>query len=215
MKMNRRNVLVGLGTIVAGGGAALGTGAFSSVEADRTVSVAVAGDASSALAFDTSDSNGNQYSDASSITNGTLELAFDSLGNSSGINLGAKTTFSPLFRTINNGSNNVNLSIYSSEGTIQTSPTILDSYNAVIENTINDGNGNSLTIEYAFTDENDNSIVGDGTNGSSVSLDATGGSDPNEEVSLVIGVADPGSSFDPSTTISGYLSEVTIVASSV
>ncbi len=94
MNMNRRNVLVGLGTIVAGGGAALGTGAFSSVEADRTVSVAVAGDQSSALAFETSDSNGNQYTDASSITNGTLELTFDDLGSSSGINLGAKTTFS-------------------------------------------------------------------------------------------------------------------------
>jgi hypothetical protein len=39
MKLNRRNTLIGLGTIVAGGGAALGTGAFSSVEADRTVDV--------------------------------------------------------------------------------------------------------------------------------------------------------------------------------
>ncbi|PGF16286.1 hypothetical protein CP556_09265 [Natrinema sp. CBA1119] len=46
MRMNRRNVLVGLGTIVAGGGAALGTGAFSSVEADRTVTVSTSGDSS-------------------------------------------------------------------------------------------------------------------------------------------------------------------------
>jgi hypothetical protein len=44
--MNRRNVLVGLGTIVAGGGAALGTGAFSSVEAERSVSVSTSGDSS-------------------------------------------------------------------------------------------------------------------------------------------------------------------------
>ena len=39
MRMNRRNVLIGMGTIVAGGGAALGTGAFSTVEAERTVEV--------------------------------------------------------------------------------------------------------------------------------------------------------------------------------
>ena len=39
MKMNRRNVLIGMGAIVAGGGAALGTGAFSSVEAERSVDV--------------------------------------------------------------------------------------------------------------------------------------------------------------------------------
>ncbi|MFP8889648.1 hypothetical protein ACLI4U_07735 [Natrialbaceae archaeon A-CW2] len=39
MRANRRNVLIGLGTIVAGGGAALGTGAFSTVEAQRTVNV--------------------------------------------------------------------------------------------------------------------------------------------------------------------------------
>lgn len=46
MRMNRRNVLAGLGGIVAGGGALLGTGAFSSVSADRTVSIKTAGDGS-------------------------------------------------------------------------------------------------------------------------------------------------------------------------
>lgn len=52
MKMNRRNVLVGLGTVVAGGGAALGTGAFSSVEAERTVDVKIAdGDSNALLAL--------------------------------------------------------------------------------------------------------------------------------------------------------------------
>lgn len=41
MKMNRRNVLIGIGAIVGGGGAALGTGAFSSAEADRGLEVEV------------------------------------------------------------------------------------------------------------------------------------------------------------------------------
>ena len=49
MTMNRRNVLIGLGTVAAGGGAALGTGAFSQVEAERTVNIDVNGDASAAV----------------------------------------------------------------------------------------------------------------------------------------------------------------------
>ena len=49
MAMNRRNVLIGLGTVAAGGGAVLGTGAFSQVEAERTVNVGVSGDASAAV----------------------------------------------------------------------------------------------------------------------------------------------------------------------
>ncbi|MFU8868486.1 hypothetical protein [Natronococcus sp.] len=49
MKLNRRNTLIGLGTIVAGGGAALGTGAFSTVEAGRSVDVSTAGDDSALL----------------------------------------------------------------------------------------------------------------------------------------------------------------------
>ncbi|WP_440770950.1 hypothetical protein [Natronorubrum sp. DTA28] len=41
MNMNRRNVIVGLGTVVVGGGAALGSGAFSSTSAERTLEVNV------------------------------------------------------------------------------------------------------------------------------------------------------------------------------
>ncbi|PCR92729.1 hypothetical protein CP557_13165 [Natrinema ejinorense] len=205
-------MLVGLGAIVASGGAALGTGAFSSVEADRTVSVAVAGDRSGALGLDDEDVDGNAYTDASSITSGTLELTFDSLGDSSGLNLNATTEFSPLFRAINNGSNSVSLSIYSSDATISSSPSILTDYNHVIQNTISDGNSNQVTVEYAFLDESGSSIVGNESSGASVSLDATSGSNPIEEVSLVIGIGDS-ASFDPSTTITGYLSNVTILAS--
>lgn len=44
MRLNRRNVIFGLGTVVAGGGVAFGTGAFSQVEADRTITVDVTDD---------------------------------------------------------------------------------------------------------------------------------------------------------------------------
>lgn len=44
MKMNRRNVLAGLGALGIGGGALLGSGAFTSVEAERDVEVNVVAD---------------------------------------------------------------------------------------------------------------------------------------------------------------------------
>jgi len=45
MRLNRRNTIIGLGTIVVGGGAALGSGAFSTVTAERSVEVNVINDA--------------------------------------------------------------------------------------------------------------------------------------------------------------------------
>lgn len=48
---NRRTVLIGLGGLVAGGGALIATGAFTTVEAQRTVTVETAGDADAFLAF--------------------------------------------------------------------------------------------------------------------------------------------------------------------
>ena len=52
MTMNRRNVLVGLGAITAGGGAVLGSGAFSQVEAERTVDLNTSGDSGALLQFE-------------------------------------------------------------------------------------------------------------------------------------------------------------------
>lgn len=91
MKLNRRNVLVGLGTIVAGGGAALGTGAFSTVEAERNVSIETAGDSGALLGLE--------------ITNDTLRgedddtIEFDL---ESDLNIDATTTFDEALRISNN-----------------------------------------------------------------------------------------------------------------
>jgi len=58
MAMNRRNVLVLLAAIVIGGGLAVGTGAFSQVEADRSVNVDVSGDSSALLKISEGTSSG-------------------------------------------------------------------------------------------------------------------------------------------------------------
>ena len=117
MRMNRRNVLVGLGTIVAGGGAALGTGAFSRVEADRTVDVTVAGDAN---AFVSLEANNNLTTSAVSQNDGTLAINLSDLGSGSGVNYNATTTVGTgdgagvdthAFTITNNGGDPIDLSV--------------------------------------------------------------------------------------------------------
>lgn len=90
MRMNRRNVLVGLGTIVAGGGGALATGAFSSVDADRSVSIGVADDSNALLGIQAGSS---EFVDSS---NGIVSIDL------SNVNIAATTTISDIFTIANN-----------------------------------------------------------------------------------------------------------------
>lgn len=86
-------------TVVAGG-AALGSGAFSQVEADRTVSVNTAGDGSALLQFVVDDS----YNGISDSADDTVALNFED------INQDAVTTFEGALTVTNNGSDEVQLS---------------------------------------------------------------------------------------------------------
>ena len=118
MAMNRRNVLIGLGTVAAGGGAVLGTGAFSQVEAQRTVTVNTDGDASALIGL----AEGDTSTGVVQVTNGTLEINFDNVssesGSDSGINLDAKTIVGDVnnssvdtsaFKITNNSDSTVNI----------------------------------------------------------------------------------------------------------
>ena len=110
MAMNRRNVLIGLGAVAAGGGAALGTGAFSSVEADRTVNISTAGDSSALLSLTLDTASYNGLSDTSGSDSGpnnenTIQIDLES------INDNAVTTFDDALIIENNGNNSVDLSI--------------------------------------------------------------------------------------------------------
>lgn len=57
MAMNRRNVLIGLGAVTAGGGALVGTGAFSQVDATREITIGTAADSSAELELSPGDSD--------------------------------------------------------------------------------------------------------------------------------------------------------------
>jgi len=112
--MQRRNLLIGMGSIAAGGAATIGTGAFTSVQADRSVQVAVADDDEAFLSIEGNDTNnGNQYV-TSDGTSGTLTLDFTNTdneaftsGGGSGLNDNAETIIRDLFTITNKGTQRV------------------------------------------------------------------------------------------------------------
>jgi len=116
--MNRRNFVAGLGALTAGGGAALGTGAFSSVEAERSVSVEVADDANAYLALEATSEYATENGD------GVLELDFgtdlgttnsgddlgEHVGNDSSYVFGSGAQDRNVFTVRNQGTNKVKIS---------------------------------------------------------------------------------------------------------
>ncbi|QCS41133.1 hypothetical protein [Natrinema versiforme] len=180
MRMNRRNVLVGLGTIVAGGGAALGTGAFSSVEANRTVSVTTSGDANALVAFNITSSllEGSEGSDDEMIQFDLEDL-----------NIGAITRFDGGFEITNNRetqSDTITLSIDDGDGnSITTTDASVEDDGMYFEYsdgdlTDIDGDGGSVTLDVVFNLENStDTSTADGNLPSTVAItadDSSGGS---------------------------------------
>ena len=76
---SRRKFIAGLGALATGSAAAMGTGAFTSAEADRTVNAAVVADDSAYLGLMDSDSglSNDEYATGSDTQ---LQLAFDGTG---------------------------------------------------------------------------------------------------------------------------------------
>ncbi|MDV7350877.1 LamG domain-containing protein [Halorubrum distributum] len=103
--MERRKFILAIGGI-ASTGAAVGSGAFSSVEATRDVSVSVAADASAYLAMEPLDSpNGNQFA---STDGDVLALDFSDSGNDgSGLGTDSVYNFDKVFQIVNQGTQGV------------------------------------------------------------------------------------------------------------
>ena len=99
--LSRRNVLIGVGTLTIGTGAIGSTGAFTQVEAERSVSVQTAGDDSALIGLVPGGEN-PQYVDDSGDT---IALNFDQL------NLNATTEADDVFRIVNNSTQNVEIDV--------------------------------------------------------------------------------------------------------
>lgn len=93
--MDRRKLLIGLGSLTAGTAAALGTGASDVIQTNRNVEFDVAGDGGAYLRLDA-----NPDSGFVETGNGSDEISFDFAGNSQGaggVNNNATTTARPAF----------------------------------------------------------------------------------------------------------------------
>jgi hypothetical protein len=104
-----------MGSLAAGGAAAMGTGAFSSVSANRNITVDVVGDASAFLSFEKTDSPNSDY--VRIEDDGTISLAFDgshakssdsvSYSNVNGLNDDAFTIIGEMFDITNRGTQDI------------------------------------------------------------------------------------------------------------
>ncbi|WP_226011693.1 hypothetical protein [Halomicrobium salinisoli] len=113
--MDRRQFVASLGVIAGGGAAAMGTGAFSSVQAERDVSVSVADDSSAYLAIRPTDEPNGNYADDTGNGELAIDLS-DSNGNvdngiagGEGLNTNALTTMADVFEVVNQGTQTVEL----------------------------------------------------------------------------------------------------------
>jgi len=114
MDLSRRNVLFALGTIATG--TAIATGAFSSLSADRTVTVNVASDADAVLSLKVDDAG--EYNGLTDGGEDVIELNFNRL------NQNAVTTFANALEIGNNGSQTVTNVTIKPSGDILTFPNI-------------------------------------------------------------------------------------------
>ncbi|QKY20962.1 DUF1102 domain-containing protein [Halolamina sp. CBA1230] len=107
--MDRRKFIAGLGSLTAAGAAGIGTGAFTSVSADRTVSVSVADDSSAFLTLK-QHVGGRPNQVFSSYEDGQLVLDFDETDvGGGGVNQDAVTEFANVFKLENHGTQAVNV----------------------------------------------------------------------------------------------------------
>lgn len=109
--MERRKFLVGLGGTAIGASAIVGSGAFSSVSAERNVSVQTTGDRGALLSFEANkEYEGDQENYVFEGEDGTINFTFNN------INREAKTTFEDLFIVKNNGTQSVQLRVANDPG---------------------------------------------------------------------------------------------------
>ena len=113
--MNRRKVIFGAASIIAGGTAAIGTSAFSSVSANRTVTIDTVGDADALLRLDPDD---DDYSNSAYATEseGVIEVDITEDGSGfdgEGISPFAATTIAEVFPIENQGTQEVQVSVES------------------------------------------------------------------------------------------------------
>ncbi len=109
--MQRRKFLTAMGSLAAGGAAAMGTGAFNFANVERGVGVNIADDSSAFLALNAT----SPYADGTGDKL-TIEFDGDSGVDGSGINKDSDYSFTGVFSIKNQGSQSVGVWIKDNEG---------------------------------------------------------------------------------------------------
>jgi hypothetical protein len=110
--MNRRQVLAAMGALGGGGAVVTGTGAFTSVAANRDVSVQVADDASALLRVAAAGEGNDEY-----VTTDGGEFGIDLTGDNAtaagggGVNANATTVIADLFEIQNQGTQEIEVEV--------------------------------------------------------------------------------------------------------
>lgn len=119
MRLNRRSVLLGLGMLSASIGGIFGSGAFSSVEATRSVTINTGGDSGALLSFQANNPSGtaNNKIISTETESGTSVIKIEQ----ESLNERATTTFKNALSITNNGDKNVGVSVNASETTYSNS----------------------------------------------------------------------------------------------
>jgi len=110
--MNRRQVLAAIGALGSGGAVVTGTGAFTSVEANRDVSVQVADDTNAFLRMAAAGEGNEEY-----ITTDGGELGINLTGDNptdaggQGVNANATTVIADLFEIQNQGTQEIDVEV--------------------------------------------------------------------------------------------------------
>jgi hypothetical protein len=140
MKLTRRNALIGLGSLVAGSGALVGTGAFSSVEANRTVNIGSAGDTSALLNIESgSGASAGEITGTDSSGNvSQFQLTADDL------NGDAVTEFNKAIKITNTGAEDVGLYVDNTPSNIGSGEEL--DIEKGVNNTTVIGSGNSVNV---------------------------------------------------------------------
>lgn len=109
--MDRRKFLVGLGTTAVGGAVVVGSGAFSRIEAQRSVTIQVADDPNAYLGLDDCpDSANSSFADLDD--NGHLEVVMGESGNGgSGVNSDSRSWFDDVFQICNQGKQDASIHV--------------------------------------------------------------------------------------------------------
>ncbi len=112
MRMNRRNALIGLGSLAVGGGALFGSGAFSQVQADRTASFSVTNDQNALLGLSGDGSYVTETATGPASQN-TIEFQFTNLNDN------ATSTFGSVLTITNNTQDGASKNVYvQDDGTV-------------------------------------------------------------------------------------------------